>query len=58
MTPVRPDGLNPGRYRQLPDLIGGGLYNKRAIEIISTGQAVKTEAFQGLLDIHHCRRRD
>jgi hypothetical protein len=51
MPPVQPDGLNPRRGGQFADLCGCGLHHIGASEIVPTGQAIQTEAFQGLSDL-------
>lgn len=53
MPPVQPDGLNPRRCGQFADLCGRGLHHIGASEIVSAGQAIETEAFQGLPDLRH-----
>jgi hypothetical protein len=35
MAPIQPDGLNPGHCRQLSNLLGCGLYDEGATEIVS-----------------------
>ncbi len=53
MPPVQPNGLDSPRCGQFADLRGRGLHHKGASEIIPTGEATQTEAFQGLPDLLH-----